>query len=258
MACDLTLLDLARRERTGFLRVYGWIEPTVSFGRNERTAGIFSATALAAAGLAAVRRPTGGRALLHHREITFSVAIPMDDDLRWQQAYHATNEMLLRALVSLGVPANVVEKKSQSSGPLRHSSLDDTLAATAPTAGAVCFSGIALGELAVAGRKIVASAVWRERGAYLQQGSILVDDDQDLLVRAFGQRIEPPEPAAVLSEWLPATQSSADLSAEVERAIHDSIRQCGNAHPWSIPTDIVPHIDTTREKLEQADWLWRR
>ncbi|MBC8089712.1 MAG: lipoate--protein ligase family protein, partial [Phycisphaerae bacterium] len=121
MACDLTLLDLARAGRTGFLRVYGWREPTVSFGRNERTAGIFSKDALAAAGLVAVRRPTGGRALLHHREITYSVAVPVDHEVRWQHVYRAINEVLLRALVAMGVPAAVVETRPSSS-PTHHAS----------------------------------------------------------------------------------------------------------------------------------------
>ncbi|MBC8089922.1 MAG: hypothetical protein H7Z40_21895, partial [Phycisphaerae bacterium] len=120
------------------------------------------------------------------------------------------------------------------------------------------FSGIAQGELAVAGRKIVASAVWRERGAYLQHGSMLVADDQELLVRAFGRRIAPPEPAAILSQWLSASRTISDISADVETALHDSIRECGNVRPWSIPLDTFPAIDATREKLEQADWLWRR
>ncbi|MBC8085677.1 MAG: hypothetical protein H7Z40_00310, partial [Phycisphaerae bacterium] len=198
MACDLTMLEMARDERAGFLRVYGWSEPTVSFGRNERTLGIFSPEALSAAGLAAVRRPTGGRALLHHREVTYSVAIPMEDDLRWQQAYRAVNELLQRALVGLGVPASLVE--SRKAGVREPQGLGG-VEPSGVGLSEVCFSGIAQGELAVNGRKIVASSVWRERGAYLQHGSIPIFDDQTMLVAAFGGSIAPPEPAAVLSEW---------------------------------------------------------
>jgi len=255
MACDLTLLELARTQHTGFLRVYGWSEPTVSFGRNERTAGVYSASALVASGLAAVRRPTGGRALLHHREVTYSVAIPMHDDVRWQQAYRAINEILLRALEGMGVPANIVETRTPSNAERQRSAADASVTLES-SAGEVCFSGMASGELAVAGRKLVASSVWRERGAYLQHGSILIVDDQRLLMQALGPNIDAPEPAAVLSEWM--TTSVAETADLVEIALRKSISECGNVRPWSIPADIVPAIDATGGRLAQVNWLWRR
>ena len=63
MAIDAALLDMvAEGDGTAVWRCYAWAQPTVSFGRNERTTGRFSDQSVRAAGLTAVRRPTGGRA----------------------------------------------------------------------------------------------------------------------------------------------------------------------------------------------------
>ncbi|MFN5599430.1 MAG: lipoyl protein ligase domain-containing protein, partial [Gemmatimonas sp.] len=78
MAADQALLETVRPGH-GTWRWYGWERPTVSFGRNERLAGRIDADTVAQAALAAVRRPTGGRALLHWRELTYSVTMPLDE-----------------------------------------------------------------------------------------------------------------------------------------------------------------------------------
>jgi lipoyl(octanoyl) transferase len=252
MACDLTLLELARATQIGYIRVYGWSRPTVSFGRNERIVGAISPEMLAASGLDAIRRPTGGRALLHHREVTYSVAIPLIDELRWHHAYAAINELLRLALVNLGVPARI-SGTSESAVPRYPNAVSTT-----DVAGPVCFSGIAAGELAVQDRKLVASSVWRERGAYLQHGSIPIVDDQALLTSAFGKTLMPPEPAAVLPDWIAGLSSVTDASDVVEAALNTSVAQCGNARQWSIPDVMVPAIEAKRAQLVASDWLWRR
>lgn len=255
MACDLALLARARDEGVGFLRVYGWSNPTVSLGRNERTEPVFFTEAFERSGLGVVRRPTGGRALLHHREVTYSFAIPIADVVRWQHAYAAINALLLAALKSLGIPALIVGAREEQQQIERVAS--DRPANSLP-AGAVCFSGIARGELAAGGRKLVASSVWRERGAYLQHGSIPVFDDQPLLIGALGDRITPPDEAATLCRWLPGTPSVEEAANRVELALRGVVRECGNARPWSIPADMIPVIESTATRLERTDWLWRR
>src|SRR5262245_6792216 len=76
MATDAALLVRARDTGEAVLRVYEWERPTVSFGRHEAVAGRFSAERLREAGYDAVRRPTGGRALLHDGDVTYSVTRP--------------------------------------------------------------------------------------------------------------------------------------------------------------------------------------
>ena len=76
MALDEALMSRARRSGETVLRVYGWAAPTLSFGRHQRALGEYDEAALLRAGVGVVRRPTGGRALLHDREVTYSVTAP--------------------------------------------------------------------------------------------------------------------------------------------------------------------------------------
>ena len=80
MAIDDALMARARRTGEGVVRVYSWAEPTLSLGRNQWTAGVYSAERAHAVGVGVVRRATGGRALLHSREITYSVTAPAPPD----------------------------------------------------------------------------------------------------------------------------------------------------------------------------------
>ncbi len=175
MAVDATLLEAGGRRDFGVWRTYAWERPTVSFGRNESARARFDPEGLAEAGLEAVRRPTGGRALLHAAEVTYSVTVPIDDRTSWQAVYEAVNSVLLAALRSLDVDATMAGPPADS--PQR-------VAPMRPD-GPVCFEQPAPGEIVVGGAKLVGSAVWRERGAYLQHGSILLEDHQPRLLAAM-------------------------------------------------------------------------
>lgn len=253
MAVDLALLDVARAENIGVLRVYGWRRPTVSFGRNEAVAGLLTPAALQQSDFDFVRRPTGGRALLHHREVTYSVTMPLAQDIRWGAAYAATNALLLEAMIRLGIPASLGRPASATAPAANREDASSDLRMSE-----VCFSGIAEGEVAIESRKLVASSVWRDRNAYLQHGSILVFDDQLSLMTALGGAISTPKPAAVLSDWVPDADTVEGATALVEHALQTSVERCGSARRWSIPDDIVPAIEAKRHQLVSSDWLWRR
>ncbi|MEP6763517.1 MAG: hypothetical protein ABJB66_04355 [Gemmatimonadaceae bacterium] len=240
MACDLWMMEVAKSTGNGILRVYSWSRPTVSFGRNERALDHYSAESLAAAGLDAVRRPTGGRALLHSREVTYAVAIPIPQDTTWQAAYDATNQIVLSAMQILGVPAEIVGEDTATT--------TDTLPRGAP-----CFAGASRGEIAVNGAKLVASAVWRDRAAFLQHGSILLHDDQMLLTTIANSGIPLPEPAAALSGLLTQIPSFD----AVANAIEVATKQIADVVTWKLSADDTTAIKKVREQLEQTSWLWR-
>ena len=170
MAVDSALLAAAPDRAFGVWRTYAWTNPTVSFGRHEATRNRFSPESLAAAGLDVVRRPTGGRALLHDAEVTYSVTLPIGDGTPWKHVYSSVNRILLVALRSLGVAAHLVPDSAKS---------------TLRPDGPLCFEQPSPGEIVVQGAKISGSAVWRERGAYLQHGSILLHDGQQRLRSAM-------------------------------------------------------------------------
>src|SRR5688572_22244155 len=96
MARDVGLMDRARETGEAVFSVYSWEKPTLSFGRNQTAVDRYDLDALKDRGIDTVRRPTGGRALLHWHEVTYSVTAPADDSLYgW---YKRINRILLDAL----------------------------------------------------------------------------------------------------------------------------------------------------------------
>lgn len=244
MAVDQALLDEAARRATGVWRTYAWEKPTISFGRNESVLNRFSAQSVAGAGLDVVRRPTGGRALLHAAEVTYSVVVPIGDDVSWTDVYSAVNDVLLSALQSLGVPAQLA---SRSAAPLLRPD------------GPVCFDQPAPGEIAVGGQKLVGSAVWRERAAYLQHGSILIDDQQERLASAMHTPQPAAPPAASLSQLLAPVPSWDRVAGALERALRDATSRVGLEPPMDTPLELSDQVIARHElRFRDPTWLWRR
>lgn len=163
MALDESLM---RTARTGVvtLRLYRWDPPCLSLGRNQAARDRFDACAAAARGIDVVRRPTGGRAVYHDREVTYAVTAP---EGLWggpRRSYARINRALASGLFRLGAPVRLAARAA-GAGLAR------------PDARA-CFRDPAPGEVTARGRKLVGSAVWRRSGALLQHGSLLVHDDQ--------------------------------------------------------------------------------
>lgn len=162
MAVDEALADGVRDGGPPVLRVYRWSPPCLSLGRNQPSDG-YDRDALRSRGIDVVRRPTGGRAVLHHRELTYSVAAREDELGTLRQAYAAINRALVAGLLRLGVDARL-----HPAGPDR---------APVPSL-APCFEQPVEGEVTAGGRKLVGSAQRRERGVMLQHGSLPIHDDQ--------------------------------------------------------------------------------
>ena len=240
MALDEALMARARRRGETVLRVYGWSRPTLSLGRNQRAAGMYRETALAERGIDVVRRPTGGRALLHHREITYSVTAPCDDTGALLTEYGRINALLCSALQSLGVPVVVAAPAGRAAAP----------------SAAPCFAEPARGELTLRGRKLVGSAQWRERGAMLQHGSILVDDDQSSIAGLVREAIAPTPPPATLRDAL----GRAPVMTEVGDALFHAVRELADpdAAPLEIDDDLARDATDIAERYRDDAWTWRR
>jgi lipoyl(octanoyl) transferase len=165
MAIDQALLDRAEYGGESWLRLYRWHPYCLSFGRHEPAFRRYDVDRIAALGLDTVRRPTGGRAVWHSRELTYSVAAPSVRFGALQAAYLEIHEMLRGALRGIGIGAS--------------------LAANAPTPGldaGACFARAAGGEVMVGERKVVGSAQLRRGSALLQHGSILLEDEQQVVL----------------------------------------------------------------------------
>jgi lipoate-protein ligase A len=158
MQRDAGLLAAQSPHDDPVLRLYRWRPPAVSIGRNQALDG-FDGRALASQGVALVRRPTGGRAILHDQELTYAIVgaspSPLFGDTL-HDTYRAINRALLTFLAALGITADVSPGESR-----------------AAQRSLVCFHSAGQYEIRVAGRKLVGSAQRRSRGLFLQHGSIL-------------------------------------------------------------------------------------
>jgi len=180
MAIDAMLLDRAEAGER-WVRLYAW-EPTLSFGRHEPVERRYDAGAIAALGLAVVRRPTGGRAVWHADELTYAVAAPAEALGSLREAYRRVHEWLRDAVRSLGAAAELAPNG-------RPAGVD---------AGA-CFASPAGGEVVVGGKKLIGSAQLRQGAALLQHGSMLLDGDQGIVARVT-RGAAPPDRSTTLRE----------------------------------------------------------
>lgn len=239
MALDAALLEAAAQGES-CLRLYAWDPPTLSFGRNEPARTRYDRAAIERRGIATVRRPTGGRAVWHHHEVTYSVCAPEAEFGCLQDAYHEIHAMLAEALQQLGAAV--------------------ALAGSRPAVGVgagACFASAAGGEVsALVGGKVVGSAQVRQNGALLQHGSILITSDQDLVASLTLGQANPVD-ARGLAELVGAERGSYGPVAEAVIA--------AAARRWSTPAspgELPAPVRTRAQELESfyadPEWVWRR
>lgn len=239
MAVDEVLLERAARTGEAVFRVYSWAEPTLSFGRNQTAVGVYDASRASDRGVAVVRRLTGGRALLHHREVTYSVTAPLANAASLRESYERINRLLVYGLRRLGVAVEVAAPRER---------------AVAPSA-SPCFERPAAGELIVNGRKLVGSAQWRDDNAMLQHGSILIEDDQALVSELASVEVPNPQPAATLAASLGRVPSFD----EVATALFDAVRSLESE--GAAEMDLNPAVDDASRAIGRyldERWTWRR
>jgi len=176
MAVDEALLDCAAANGVAALRLYQWSDPTLSLGYFQPYAE-FAAHA-AASSVSAVRRLSGGGALLHDREITYSVCLPASHKLahRTDDLYEIVHDDIVAVLADLGISASLFRDAHRLVDP-SHSDVKN-FAAVEPF---LCFerlTGFDVVSTSPHGSspcKIVGSAQRRRRGAVLQHGAILLE-----------------------------------------------------------------------------------
>ncbi len=176
MARDVALLESVSDDRSApALRLYGWSPPCLSLGRHQRSDAA-DLEFCRVRGIDVIRRPTGGRALLHHLELTYTLVAPLGEEpipRHLQEAYRWICEPLVAACRSLGVDAEL------TSGEVN-------LQLPSPASTIPCFQAPAGGEVVVAGRKLIGSAMRSHGGAILQHGAILLDWDGRLQAGSMG------------------------------------------------------------------------
>jgi lipoate-protein ligase A len=159
MGIDQALLQLyARGESPPTLRFYQWNPPGISLGRLQRRLG-FDAGACQRLGFDVVRRPTGGRAVLHQNDLTYSIITGTQEGIpiTLSAAYRLLCGGLLAGFRLLGLEAELGQEQAQADQP------------------DVCFLRSLIGDIVFRGKKFVGSAQTWSGSSLLQHGSILLE-----------------------------------------------------------------------------------
>ena len=238
MALDHALA-LSVGERGGaVLRLYRWSEPTVSFGRNEVAVGRYSVRDADRERFAFVRRPTGGRAVLHADELTYAVVVPVGTFGGPRALYRRVNEALAGALRALGADVGVApegEALGLDAGP--------------------CFRSPVRGEVVGRGAKVVGSAQARIGGALLQHGSILISGDQRGLAALSGDEAEVGRVTTL--EELVGPVDRDRLAAEVTRGLNETLEGRWSEGEYS-DSELFRADGLISDRYGRHGWTWRR
>jgi lipoyl(octanoyl) transferase len=252
MAVDEALARLRRRGE-GVLRIYRWQRPTLSLGRNQAVRSRYDPHALASLGVDVVRRPTGGREVLHDRELTYMVAVPVEGPASLRALYREASLALVEALRALEVEAALAAPPGRT---------------PSPDAGA-CFDAPARGEVVAGGRKIAGSAQRRLGDTLLQHGSLLLDQPSVALGalrlggRAASGRVLPDAAPGLgvqgvgLRELLGAPAGFGTVAATVEAALAGRF---GGSWERAAELDEAESALAEEAELRYVDsgWTWRR
>jgi lipoate-protein ligase A len=157
MAVDESLMEsVGAGQSPPTLRFYSWNPPCLSLGYGQRYTDV-DFTRVDQLGWDVVRRPTGGRAILHTDELTYSLSLPVDDDLAGGtivESYQRISLAFLEGLNRLGATPRADQRAEHIE------------------VGAVCFETPSHYEITVDGRKLVGSSQTRRKNAILQHGSL--------------------------------------------------------------------------------------
>ncbi len=273
MAYDQALLEGVQAGGPPVLRFYGWAPACLSLGRNQVVARPQEvAAAVAARGFDLVRRATGGAAVLHDRELTYSVAVPVRALGSPRETYVAINRALVAGLRRLGVEAEVARggRAERSVGANSGVPGAGGAAVATPNWENPCFQAPAPGEVVVRGLKLVGSAQRREGRTLLQHGSLLLAGDQGVVAECLAGDVGRADDAAsaataisaatsgftTLSALLDPLPSWSELIAALSAGFVEAL-----GIPL-LPSELTPaelaRIEPLTAHFESPDWTWRR
>ncbi|MER2106574.1 MAG: biotin/lipoate A/B protein ligase family protein [Solibacillus sp.] len=259
MALDEALLDWHSAGMIPpVIRFYEWNPATLSIGYFQRAEKDIDLEKVRAQGMGFVRRPTGGRAVLHDRELTYSVIVSEDyPDMpkTVTEAYRVISEGLLLGFQKLGLEA--------------YFSVPDTDEAREDLKkpkSAVCFDAPSWYELVVEGRKVAGSAQTRQKGVILQHGAILIDLDEEKLLSVF--RFDSDEAKEAMRRKLPEKAVAINDLAKREVSVAECVEAFHEGFGEALAIELIPYELTNeqlayveeieRTKYQSDEWNFRR
>jgi lipoate-protein ligase A len=232
MALDEAILEhIGRGESIPTLRLYAWEPACLSLGHAQPYSDV-DMNRLQARGWEVVRRITGGRAILHTDELTYSVIAPNDEPViagTVLQAYNRLAQALLLAVKNLELPVEMQEGQANDSA----------------SSNPVCFEVPSTYEITVDGKKLIGSAQARKKEGVLQHGSLPLSGN---LARICEALVFESEPARA-----EASRRLLARAATVESAL-------GRAPSWETAARAFIHafeaqlgLNVKREQLSESE-----
>ncbi|MGX0055761.1 lipoyl(octanoyl) transferase [Staphylococcus hominis] len=258
MAMDEALLNfVSRGEIDPVVRFYTWNPATLSVGYFQRLKKEIDIDKVKEKGFGLVRRQTGGRGVLHDKELTYSVIVleshpNMPSTIT--EAYRVISEGLLEGFKLLGFDAYFAIPRSK----------EEREKLKQPRS-AVCFDAPSWYELVVEGRKIAGSAQTRQKGVILQHGSLLQDVDVDELFDMFifkNDRLKEKMKKAFVDKAVAINDiSDRHISIEeMEKAFEEGFKKGLNIEfkPLSLTENQLAEVKVLEEKYRSEEWLYKK
>ena len=258
MAMDEALLNfVSRGEIDPVVRFYTWNPATLSVGYFQRLKKEIDIDKVKEKGFGLVRRQTGGRGVLHDKELTYSVIVPeshpnMPSTIT--EAYRVISEGLLEGFKLLGFDAYFAIPRSK----------EEREKLKQPRS-AVCFDAPSWYELVVEGRKIAGSAQTRQKGVILQHGSLLQDVDVDELFDMFifkNDRLKEKMKKAFVDKAVAINDiSDRHISIEeMEKAFEEGFKKGLNIEfkPLSLTENQLAEVKVLEEKYRSEEWSYKK
>lgn len=239
------------------IRFYGWMPAALSIGYFQKVEKEIDMEAVERLGLGFVRRPTGGRGVLHEHELTYSIIVSeaypnMPETVT--EAYRVLSEGLLEGFRNLDLDAYFSVPDTE-----------DKRADLKKPKSAVCFDAPSWYEMVVEGKKVAGSAQTRQKGVILQHGAILIDLDAEKLLSVFKfqneeakerMRVKIPEKAVAINSLRtnPATaeECAVAFKAGFEQALSIELE------PYVLTDQQLADVKALEQKkYANSEWNFR-
>ena len=245
MALDEALLDWhSEGSIPPVIRFYEWNPATLSIGYFQQVERDINMQAVKEQNLGFVRRPTGGRAVLHDQELTYSVIVSESYSqmpASVTEAYRVISEGILLGFQNLGL-------RAYFSVPETQEQLDDLKKPKS----AVCFDAPSWYELVVEGKKVAGSAQTRQKGVILQHGAILLDLDEERLLSLFN--FSSPEAREKMRKKLPEKAVAMNQFVEKPFTIEQCIKAFSKGFEQAMEIELIPY-ELTQEQIQYVEHL---
>ncbi len=244
MAVDEAVFREAIRKREPpTLRFYSWRTPAVSIGYFQEARREIDLEACRQLGIDFIRRPTGGKAVLHDKEMTYAVIAGADHPLfppDILRSFRVISSCIARGLLAIGIKA---EMKAEG-----RASADESLRTS-------CFSSPSRYELLVGGRKICGASQMRSHGVLLQHGALLMAFDPERTCAVMLPHRDPERQTALLRDSVTTVEEQAGRAVDERqlcRALQDGFEQRLGIR--LVEASLTPEEETLKRELMEKKY----